>query len=58
MDFMTVASGVLMVIGGASIVAAAVAPLTKTDVDNKVAKVLKKVHAFLSKYVALNPKGE
>jgi hypothetical protein len=42
------------IISGASIIAAAIAPLTKTDKDDKLARFLKKAHLFISK-LALNP---
>lgn len=47
----------LAVVGAASVAAAAIAPLTKTKVDDKVAGVLSKVHGLLSK-LALNPKSK
>lgn len=45
----------LAVVGGASLMVAAIAPLTENKKDDEVASWLKKVHTFLSK-VAVNPK--
>lgn len=44
---------VLAVIGGASVVAKVMAPLTKTKLDDKLAGWLGKAHAVISK-LALN----
>ena len=49
------AMALLTVIGAASVAAAAIAPLTKTDKDDKIARLLKKAHAVLSK-LAFNPR--
>ncbi len=46
----------LAVVGGASALVRAVAPLTKTKVDDKLAGALSFLHKLLSK-VALNGKG-
>ena len=45
----------LAVVGGASALAAGIAPLTKTDKDDKLAAFLKKVLGWLDT-IALNPK--
>ena len=45
----------LAVVGGASVLVLAIAPLTKTKADDKLGAALKAVHNLLGK-VALNPK--
>lgn len=47
-DWMMVLTIVTSVIAGASIILKVVAPLTKTDVDNKILKVLLKILAVIS----------
>lgn len=42
------------VVGGASMIVKAIAPLTKSNLDNRIVKWLDKLHSLLSK-VALNP---
>lgn len=46
---------VTSVIGGASIIVSALAPLTKNTTDDKVSSVLGKIHRLFSR-IALNPK--
>lgn len=50
-----VVQGVLMLVGGASILVKLIAPLTKTKVDDKAASLLDRVKSFLEK-LALNGK--
>lgn len=45
------------IVGGASALVLAVAPLTKTKVDDKLGGLLNKLHGLLSK-VALHPKPD
>ena len=52
----TVLAWALAIVGGASVLTAGIAPLTKTDKDDKLAKGLKKVHEWLGK-LAFNPKA-
>ena len=47
----------LAIVGGASALVLAVAPLTKTKVDDKLGGALSALHGLLSK-VALNPKSD
>jgi hypothetical protein len=53
-NWSTILVTLLAVIGGASIIVKAIAPLTATDADDKAAAWLDKVHEWLSK-IALNP---
>lgn len=53
--YLDVLNVILVTVGAASVVVAAVAPLTKTDSDDKWAVRLKKAHDLLSK-VSLNVK--
>jgi len=54
-NWQLVVTTALAIIGGASVIVAAIAPLTKSDKDDKAASWLKKIHGWLSK-VAINPK--
>lgn len=56
-NWMTVLVVILTVIGAASVVVKAIAPLTASKTDDKVAGWLDKVHAWLSR-VALNPQAK
>lgn len=48
-DLMTYVSIAMAVISAASVFAAAIAKLTKTDKDDKVAALIQKIHDFLAK---------
>ena len=54
-NWQTIAITVTSIIGAASMAVAAIAPLTKTDTDDKVLSILSRAHKWLSK-LALNPK--
>lgn len=54
-NWKTVLDACAYIVLGASILCALLAPRTKTGADDKLAKLLVRVHAFLSK-LALNPK--
>ena len=56
-NYTVILVAVVSVIGGASVIVRAIAPLTKSTADNKVAKVLGKIHGWLSK-IAMNPKKD
>jgi hypothetical protein len=53
-NWQTLAITATSVVGGASMIVAAVAPLTKSDKDDRALAVLKKVVSWLEK-LALNP---
>lgn len=46
----------IAIVGSASVAAAAIAPLTETKVDDKLAGLLSRLKALLDK-IALNPKA-
>lgn len=46
----------LAIVGAASVAVRAIAPITATKLDDKLAGVISKVHSLLSK-LALNPKS-
>lgn len=55
-NWQTITMTVTSLIGGASIIVAAIAPLTKSDVDDRALTMLQRAHKWLSK-LALNPKS-
>lgn len=48
-NYAAVGLAILSVVGGASIAAKLIAPLTKTKVDDKLANVLSFIHSMLTK---------
>jgi len=52
-EFIAIAKGALMVLGGVVVVLRVVAPLTDTRLDNKLLKIFTKVESILKKVVAI-----
>lgn len=54
-NWVTILTTLLAIIGGASAIVAAIAPLTKSTADNRLLDALRWLHDKLS-HLALNPK--